>query len=154
MADLITGLTFIVLSGAVFTYAFQLPAGRGNVPGPGFFPELAAILGIVVGAAICVRAVVALRTRAAQGAGASPQPEELGDILRFIGVLGVSTAYLMTLEPLGFPIASVLLLAANLLILGERRVLLLLLVPTALTGAVMLTFTTLLGLRLPAGTLF
>lgn len=154
MADLISGLVFIVLSGAVFTYALQLPAGRGNAPGPGFFPELAAIVGILVGTAICVRAVIALRARAARGDGGAPQPETRGDILRFIGVLGVSTVYLMTLKPLGFLIASALLLAANLLILGERRVLVLLLVPTALTGVVLLIFTTLLGLRLPAGTLF
>ncbi len=152
MADLISGLVFIVISGGVFGYALQLPAARGNVPGPGFFPELAAILGIVVGAAICVRAVIAMRVTG--GAPRPARPEAPADLLRFAGVLAVSTGYLLALRPLGFALASALLLLVVLVILGERRIFILLAVPAALTAVVLLIFTSLLGLRLPAGTIF
>jgi len=179
MADIVSGLLFVVLSGAVFVTALQLPAGRGNAPGPGFFPELMAIVGVVVGLAICGRALLAMRAQArrvrtprAQGpaaeaaaaepagtersrvASAAPQQETLGDWLRLALLLSASIAYVYALRPVGFMIASATFLALSLLILGERRILILLLVPAGLTGGVLFIFTSLLGLRLPAGTLF
>jgi len=174
MADIVSGLLFVVLSGAVFVTALQLPAGRGNAPGPGFFPELMAIAGVVVGLAICGRALLAMRAQArrartlrAQGpaaepagtersrvASAAPQQETLGDLLRLALLLSASIAYVYALRPVGFMVASAAFLVLSLLILGERRILILLLVPAGLTGGVLFIFTSLLGLRLPAGTLF
>lgn len=164
MADIVSGLLFVVLSGAIYATALQLPAGRGNAPGPGFFPELTAIVGVVVGLAICGRALVALRAqrRSAEPASAGrsrapsapPQQETAGDWLRLALLLGASIAYVFVLRPVGFMVASALFLALSLLILGERRILILLLVPAGLTGGVLFIFTSLLGLRLPAGTLF
>jgi putative tricarboxylic transport membrane protein len=154
MADIVSGLLFVVLSGAIYVTALQLPAGRGNAPGPAFFPELMAIAGVVVGLAICVRAIVALRARASLAPAGAPLPETAGDVARLALLLGVSVAYVVALRPVGFSAASALFLALSLLILGERRVLILLLVPAGLTGGVLFIFTSLLGLRLPAGTLF
>ena len=154
MADIVSGLLFIVLSGLVFANALQLPQGRGTVPGPGFFPELAAAIGMVVGALICVRAVAAWRRRVAAGGKSAPRPETTMDLLRLAGLLVLGTAYVAGLKTLGFVAASALLLALGLVVLGERRILILLLLPAALTGVVLFVFTTLLGLRLPAGTLF
>jgi hypothetical protein len=178
MADIVSGLLFAVLSGAIFLTALQLPAGRGNAPGPGFFPELMAIVGVVVGLTIGLRAVLARRAQAPRPAAApppttapptaaapppttapptaaAPPPRETGtDVARLVLLLGVSVAYVIALRPLGFLIASALFLALSLLILGERRILILLLVPVGLTGGVLFIFTSLLGLRLPAGTLF
>jgi hypothetical protein len=174
MADIFSGLFFVVLSGAIYATALQLPAGRGNAPGPGFFPELMAIGGVVVGLAICGRALLAMRAQArrartprAQGpaaepAGAEPprvaavpaERETAGDWLRLALLLGASIAYVYGLRPVGFMVASAAFLALSLLILGERRILILLLVPAGLTGGVLFIFTSLLGLRLPAGTLF
>jgi putative tricarboxylic transport membrane protein len=164
MADIFSGLFFVVLSGAIYATALQLPAGRGNAPGPGFFPELMAIAGVVVGLAICGRALVTLRAQRRNAApadagrsrvpSASAQPETAGDWLRLALLLGVSVAYVVALRPAGFMAASALFLALSLLILGERRILILLLVPAGLTAGVLFIFTSLLGLRLPAGTLF
>ena len=154
MADIASGLLFVVLSGAIYVTALQLPAGRGNAPGPGFFPELMAIVGVVVGLAICGRAVLALRARAPLTPARAPRPETAGDLLRLALLLGVSVVYVVALRPVGFMGASASFLALGLLILGERRILILLLVPAGLTGGVLFVFTSLLGLRLPAGTLF
>jgi putative tricarboxylic transport membrane protein len=153
MSDIISGLLFVVFSTGVYLIALQLPPGRGNAPGPAFFPELTAVLGVVVGLAICVRAAVALRRRAG-----SPTRrvtgDSVGDALRLALLLAVSIAYVVGLRPVGFLIASGLFLVVSLLILGERRVLILVLVPAGLTGVIHLVFTSLLGLRLPAGALF
>lgn len=152
MADILSGLLFVLLSGLVYATAYQLPAGRGHAPGPGFFPELAALFGMVIGVAICVRAVMALRR--ARGPRPHGGAESRGDVLRLVGLLAASIAYVVALRPIGFLAASFLFLAAGLLMLGERRVLLLLVVPAGLTGGVLVIFSYLLGLRLPAGTLF
>jgi putative tricarboxylic transport membrane protein len=154
MADIVSGLLFVVLSGAIYLIALQLPDGRGNAPGPGFFPEMMAVVGVVVGLAICVRAFVALRARAPRPAATVPHRETVGDVVRLAMLLAVSVAYVVGLRPLGFLVASTTFLALSLLILGERRILILLLVPAGLTGGVLFIFTSLLGLRLPAGTLF
>jgi putative tricarboxylic transport membrane protein len=101
-----------------------------------------------------VRAVVALRARAPRPAAGRRAGRRRATSLRLALLLGVSVAYVVALRPLGFLAASTLFLALSLLILGERRILILLLVPAGLTGGVLFIFTSLLGLRLPAGTLF
>lgn len=154
MADFISGLLFVLVSGWVFAQSLELPQGRGTVPGPGFFPELAATFGVIVGAAICLRAVVAWRRRAAGGAKPASRGETPTDLLRLVGLLVLGVAYVAAFKTLGFVLASILFLALALLVLGERRVLVLALLPAGLTGTVAFVFTTLLGLRLPPGTLF
>lgn len=154
MADFISGLLFVLVSGWVFAQSLGLPQGRGTVPGPGFFPELAATFGVIVGVVICLRAIVTWRRRVAGAAAATPRSETRTDLLRLAGLLVLGVAYVVAFKTLGFVLASVLFLALALLVLGERRILVLTLLPTGLTGTVAFVFTTLLGLRLPPGTLF
>jgi len=92
--------------------------------------------------------------RRTRGRRTEGPPESRGDALRVVGLLAASIAYVWALRPIGFLAASFLFLAIGLLVLGERRVLLLVVVPAGLTGGVLVIFSYLLGLRLPAGTLF
>lgn len=153
MADFISGLLFVVLSGALFRAASLLPAGRGNVPGPGFFPELAAVAGMIVGALICARALWSLRNKRS-ASGPTATPALAADWLRLLALIAACTGYVAAMRPVGFVISSILFLGMSLVILGERRLLVLALLPVGLTAGVLIIFTYLLGLRLPPGTLF
>jgi hypothetical protein len=78
----------------------------------------------------------------------------LSSALRVVALVGLSAAYIAGLRFFGFPLASVAFLVAGLLILGERRILVLLLLSGGLTAGVLIIFTYLLGLRLPPGRIF
>ncbi|MDH4107217.1 MAG: tripartite tricarboxylate transporter TctB family protein [Gammaproteobacteria bacterium] len=73
------------------------------------------------------------------------------DWRRTAGLCGCMLAYGFLLSRLGFVAATALFLAGGFLLLGERRVLVLLLLPAGFSFAFWLMATGLLGLYLPTG---
>lgn len=162
MSEIVQGLLITVLSGGMFAWSEQLPPSRTAVPGAGFFPELVAAAGVVFGVIILVRGIRS-RAAAARAGGApearpQPQPEaepqDWGLYLRIGGpVMLASALFVFAFERLGFLISSFLFLAIVLLLLGERRPLVIVIFSAGLSAAVYYLFNSVLQLPLPAGLL-
>ncbi len=152
MSDIIQGILIVVFSSGTWYWSRQLPQSRTSVPGPGFFPELVSILGFVLGLYILLRAI---RLRAVQAEGAAEEADDWGAYVRIgIPVVLLSILFVIAFKPLGFLVSSFVFIAAVLLLLGERRPLLILLMSAGLSGGVFYLFNNLLRLGLPGGILF
>lgn len=93
--------------------ASRLPFGTARNPGPGFLPWWA-------GVALGVLALVLL----GQGLRARPAPGPVGDrgrLPKVAGLLAVLAAYVLGLEPLGYPAATFLLVLFMLRVVEPYR---------------------------------
>ncbi|MDZ7801429.1 MAG: tripartite tricarboxylate transporter TctB family protein [Trueperaceae bacterium] len=150
MVDIVSGLLFALFSGAVFALSLALPEGASGIAGPGFLPRVLGTFGVVLGLMLCVRGAYAIR-----GGSSSKGPRTRGweYYLRLLALVVVASAYVFTLEPYGFLLTSAGFLFMTLLILGERRIAMLVVIPVGFTAGVYFLFSELLGLRLPSGPL-
>ncbi|HLR97642.1 MAG TPA: tripartite tricarboxylate transporter TctB family protein [Jiangellaceae bacterium] len=154
----------------------DLVRGReGNYIGPAFWPGILLTIGIVLSAIYLVLTVIWAR-REDRGHEHEPQPapgaelaaeapaagdsadEDLthhGSVAKTVvgAILLTGYIYLMT-GPMGFAPATVLFTAAFLLLAGERRWYVLVLVPIVAVAVVILVFTQMLSVALPRGTGF
>src|SRR5665647_711301 len=110
-ADHVAGAGFVVFGAAIIALSGDLPVGRLSMPGSGFLPMIVAVLTIIFGLALMLRAT-------AESAPFS----ELGwaDGKHALMVTGITAAAAALYEHLGFIITMLLMLGA-LLILVERR---------------------------------
>lgn len=150
MVDVVSGLLFALLSGAVFALSLPLPEATAGVAGPGFFPRVLGTLGVVLGLMLCVRGVNAIR-RGSSSTG--PRTSGWAYYLRLLALVLVASAYVVALKPIGFILASAGFLFLTLVLLGERRIAMLVVIPVGFTAGVYYLFSELLGLRLPTGPL-
>lgn len=151
MSEIIQGALIMTLSGGVWWWSRQLPPSRTSVPGPGFFPELVAILAFALGFVILLQGA---RSRVTAQAP-QEEPDDWWLYLRIGGpTVALSVLFVAAFEPLGFLLSSFLFLSAVLLLLGERRPLVILLVGAGLSVGVWYLFNNLLRLGLPGGILF
>ncbi|MCZ0963352.1 tripartite tricarboxylate transporter TctB family protein [Paracoccus benzoatiresistens] len=150
-ADRIGGLALSGLGIACMAASMQLPRIPGQPVGPAVFP-------IVVGAALCLCAVLILLS-----AGAVPDEEPVGDDLpprhppvvtaaRLLLPPVILVLYVLAVEPLGFLIAGFSVILATALLLRGRLVYA---APLAavMTVAIHSVFGTLLRVPLPDGLL-
>jgi hypothetical protein len=136
--DFLAGLV-VTATGAVFLhFGGALAMGSARSMGPGYFPRLLAWLMLGLGAAICVRAVVASR-----------RPLPPVEVLPIGLVLGGLTAFLLLLQPAGLVIATIAcVVVAGLATRGRDLGRLIVLAVAAAAGAT-LVFAVLLGLPFP-----
>lgn len=109
-ADHIAGTAFIVFGALVIALSGELPTGQLSMPGSGFLPKIVAVLTIVFGLALVLRA------------GESPPFAEISwsDGKHAALVTLVSAAAIALYTYLGFILAMALMMIA-LLIVIERR---------------------------------
>lgn len=148
IADLIGGGLGIALGAYVIYEGSNMPEDHIMKIGPAFFPELLAI-GLIIFSAILI--IYALLGKSKGGA----EPICLRDqgIQRALVSLLAIILYAVLLNPLGYPICTLLLVAGIMLLLGKRQPLFVLGTSVATTLGVWLVFAKLLKLSMPMGVL-
>ena len=162
LADGIAGLA-IVLFGAWFLWqANSLRAGPGYAAvGPKTFPIIVGLLLLGSGLGVLLGLVRDARRELprteAEGPDAAVVEGAEGDAAvgsdwpTLLGVAGLLAAYIALYKPLGFILASIVLLPAGARVLGSRAPLRDVIAGVGLSLAIYVVFTRLLGLELPAG---
>ena len=139
-ANLISGVT-LFLFGAVMLAAIipaQIEEGPEGMMSPRLVPQL--MMGLIMALSLLL---VGTNLRAPQGD--APSPFSRAELLAFAAIMGLfalSVALFLLVNALA---ASLVLIVGALLILGERRPLILLLMPPCLIGGTWLLFTRVLG---------
>jgi putative tricarboxylic transport membrane protein len=144
-ADRIAALFFLVL---VALYGWQSTqfstALEVDVVGPSFFPRILAVFGLVLGILLLIG-----RADETSGGGNEGTPSQLVAMTPAALLLG----YVLVLEPVGFPIATVVFLAATFRYLGYPSWKGALLLAAIITAVIFGLFYIVLDLRLPLGVL-
>jgi putative tricarboxylic transport membrane protein len=111
--DLVFGIIFVVLGIFIFTQTFFYPSLEKGHPGPGLFPNLLAILFIVFGG------VLILKARKPSDTGEEEvSPPARGKVTNAFFVLGIIIVYVAVVDIMGFLLTSAVLLFALMLKLG------------------------------------
>jgi putative tricarboxylic transport membrane protein len=148
-ADHVTGAILAVGGLAVTAWAWQLPGGTAQDPiGPRGFP---ALLGL--GLAACGLALLAVRARPGESPSAAAPSGGTGAAARLIGAVVLVGLYVRLLEPLGYPVATPLFLAAALGLQGGVPLRALLGSSLGLPAALYLFFAGIMKIPLPLGLL-
>ncbi|TCR63481.1 tripartite tricarboxylate transporter TctB family protein [Bosea sp. BK604] len=143
--DLIVGAVTFLLGAVVAVEAHRIPDSGTDAIGPGTFPFF---LGIII--ALCGAATVFSALKSAPEAE-DHEPVRWGVVWTAFVLL---VAYTFALAYLGFPLATVILVPAMLLLLGTRDVKGISVSAVAVSGAVFLIFGKVLGVDLPLGLVF
>jgi hypothetical protein len=135
--------------------AIGMPRGTLNHPGPGLYPTVVGAFLIATAAGCLAREVLRLRTSsgrssAALQAGAVSSGGALG---RTLPIMGAMVAYVLALQPLGFPVSICLFLLVAIRMFGYRRWLPALGMAAALTAVSYVVFVLWLKVPLPLGIL-
>jgi len=144
-ADRIAALLFLAL---VAVYGWQSThfsaALEVDVVGPGFFPKILAVFGLVLGLLLFFG-----RSREEAGGDAGEARSDLAAMTPAALLLG----YVMVLEPAGFPVATLGFLAATFRYLGYPSWKGALLLAAIITAVIFGLFYLVLDVRLPLGVL-
>lgn len=145
--DTYVALIFLLFCGFAWYQISRLPLGVGyeNTIGPEFFPGVMTVTIAILSAALLVRSLWRGSLQSAE-ATSYASTRVLGVMACFLGLLVV---YILIYEPLGFLLASGLALPAGMLLLGERRLLHVVLVPLCIVGLAYLGFTKIMMVPLP-----
>jgi putative tricarboxylic transport membrane protein len=144
-ADRITALILIVCFTIYGLEGHALQSSLGvDVVGPGFFPSTIAILGIATGAVLLFSPVPAKKEKPGQGAAVH---------LRAVLPIGLMLIYVLSLDTIGFPIATVVFLTVMIRFLGAPNWWSAALFALAGTALAVLIFVYGLEVRLPRGVL-
>lgn len=136
----------LVLSSAYALFAFRLPVGALDAPGPGFYPRLVAVLWIATSAVCFVQAVKRVEVLVTS----LPSRARL---FRALTVAGAVAGYALVFERLGFVLSLLLLSVAGARIFGYRRWSGALMYAIGSVAIVWLLFGVLLKVPLPQGVL-
>jgi putative tricarboxylic transport membrane protein len=146
-ADRIAALVFLAVvalygwEGARFSAALQV-----DVVGPAFFPKILTVTGLILGVLLLLgRAPDAERSREAAA--------RAGTHLAALAPALLLLAYVLLLEPLGFPLATTVFLAATFRYLGHRGWKGALVFAVVITAVAFGLFHMILEVRLPLGLL-
>lgn len=137
-------LSFVVLGLSAVAAALTLDvpaAGTGGTMGPSFLPWL------MIGGMSLFALILLWRSQRQAPSAAAPFGARL--LAQLGGFLLLMLAYAWAYEPVGYLVSSVVFFVAALLMLGERRLLQLLLVPPGVVGSVYLVFTYVMQVYMP-----
>ncbi|EHM53300.1 tripartite tricarboxylate transporter TctB family protein [Cardiobacterium valvarum] len=138
------GMLVFCVFAAIATAQLKTPPG-GSIAGPAFMPWIMVVLLGLGSAGLLVRALWQEKT-GDSGSIALPGRRVLRQMVLFVLLM---IAYAVTLMPVGYIWTTAATLLLGLLILGERKPLVLILFPAVMTAAVYLGFTKLLAVWLP-----
>lgn len=141
---------FLLLSAAYGVGSLQLPMGTLERPGPGFFPLIVALAMAALSSALLWGS---LSVKKSQNNGEEHLPQGQ-DLRRLLSLGGTLILFAVMLQPLGYGLASALLMVAALRLLGMKQWSLILL-SAGLTALISYwLFAMILDVPLPAGVLF
>jgi putative tricarboxylic transport membrane protein len=141
--DIIGGVLLILLGIGVLVEAFRLGVGTLLTPQPGFFPFLGGFLLIALSIVLLVQGLLG-RGKKAQAFGEMRRPAIL------VAIMGV---YVGVLDPLGYVLATIVIAAVILRVLGVTSWKALSLASLALSVGTYFLFARILGIELPSGVL-
>ena len=147
-ADLIGGGSGIALGSYILYEGSKMPADLIMKIGPSYFPNVLAV-GLIFFSLILI--VYALLGRS-KGESEAISLKDKG-VQRALVSLVAIVAYAVLLNPLGYPIVTVLLVSGVMILLGKRRPIQIVCVSLATTFVVWLLFAKLLMLSMPMGIL-
>ena len=148
IADFIGGGAGIALGTYVLYEGSKMPADHIMKIGPAFFPDALAI-GLIIFSAILIIYALLGRTK---GQSDAISLKDKG-IQRALVSLAAIVAYSLLFIPLGYPIATILLVGGIMVLLGIRDLKLIITVSLSTTLGVWLIFAKLLMLEMPMGIL-
>jgi len=146
-ADRVAALLFLSVVAFYGWQTFQFSATmQADVVGPSFYPRVLALAGLVLGFLLLLRPAV---TEAGEEADAPLPQRDLGAVAPALLLL----AYVLALQPAGFPLATAVFLAVSFRLLGEGSWWRAVCWSVMLTVAIFAIFYYGLGLKLPLGPL-
>ena len=136
MIDRIAGAVIFMISAAAFWVARDYEASFGDPLGPAVFPQMVAAAAAILSIGLILRP------------DPNPKAQPLHAFIRQAMTLGVLIGYALLLEPLGFPLSTMIGTTCLALLFGAERM------KAGLTGiavgiSLYLIFDTVLGLPLP-----
>lgn len=150
---LVAAGTFLVLFAGTIYLSSKLPLLDALGPGPGFFPLILALLGVVLSLVLIVQLV-----RQPDGPVGAPDPDVGDDLIpdrsamfRIVGIIVLLLAAFTALDPLGYRLTAFLFITLLLLVLGVRNYIAITLVALALSFGVFHSFYYWLKVPLPIG---
>lgn len=147
----LVGVALLLFGLGVFLLTLEIGRSRGYSPvGPSFVPTIVALGLIGLAAVFLLRTTAWPDTHLGEQAAAEARATHWGTVA-LIGAVLVAYAYL--LAPLGYPLATSLLVPLSARVLGSRALLRDVLVGLVLGFVVWFGFTQALGVRLPSGLL-
>ncbi len=151
MRDAAAGLVLVALGLAYLRDAYAMPLGTWDQPGPAAFPLLLGWSFVLGAALLTVRGVQrALAARRPTGrAGADEQPPAIAWSWGPALIVVVSTAGVLLMSRVGYLAGALFLFGATMLVLGARRLPIVLAVAVLATLATDLLFRRWLGVPLP-----
>lgn len=139
------GIFFFLCAAALLIYSFRKHYSGISVEwklSPYLFPILTGELLLVLSVSLVVQGVKEI--------GQNADGEQIFfNYKNFFATVGIAAAYYLTVKYITFIGATLLLLLGMLLVLGERRRSVLVLVPILTTGAIYVLFGVLLRVKLP-----
>jgi|SRR3990172_9010123 len=111
-------VALLLFGGITALLSLQLPVGSLRGPGSGFFPLALGLTLMALAGAHILQLHYAPSTPATEPEAPRGPAGSTGRVVRFVGVVAIATALL---EPLGYPLVSLLLMLALLRGLGIRR---------------------------------
>lgn len=137
-ANLVGAAVFLLLG--VVTFAQMAGLGEtadGSDPGAAGYPRL------IAGVMMVLAVLLALQTD-------NGEPVARGrDALRVAGTIALLLVYVVTLEPLGYIISTIIMVLGTMLLMGIRSILALVIVPVSLALANFYVFYIAFGVPLP-----
>ncbi len=145
--DTYVALAFLLFCGFAWRQIARLPLGVGyeNTIGPEFFPGVMTVTIAVLSLALLVRSL----WRGLIEGGESPALAAGNILLRMGLFIALLVLYILIYEPLGFLAASCIVLPAGMLLLGERRLMHVIVLPFILIGLGYVGFTKVMMVPLP-----
>lgn len=148
---LVAAGTFLVLFAGTVYLSYRLPLLDALGPGPGFFPLILALLGLVLTALM-------IAGLAREPGGTAVDPGESEDFLpdrsaifRIVSIVVVLLAAFAALDPLGYRLTAFLFISILLVVLGVRNYLAIGIVALVLSFGVFHSFYYWLKVPLPIG---
>ena len=148
VADLVGGIVGVSLGLFAFWVSWNMPSDVVMKIGPGFFPSILSGLLVLFSGSLLVKAVLSR----AQAPDETPQITSEG---RWRGAvtLVATVVFVAVMESLGFIPTAISFLTLMMLVMGKRKPLAILVVPTLVTVGIWLVFEKLLHLSMPPGIL-
>jgi len=145
------GAFTLLFAGTAFLSS-KLPLLDALGPGPGFFPMILAILGLVLTAALVVGLVRGAEgPDASSGTASDDLVPDRAAMMRIAGLIVLLVAAFTALDPLGYRLTAFFFIALVLLLLGVRNYLAILAVALILSFGVFHGFFYWLKVPLPIG---
>lgn len=144
------GIGILGLAGFVYyTWdAYRMPMGQAAMPGPGLFPLIVGLVGLVMAGFVIVDAVMKLRDEATISVPTRARAIQVGGIVVLLG------GYVLAFGPLGAYLSSFLFTVLSVKLLGDRSWVKCILIGACIALPIIFFFSEMLNVSLPSIALF